>query len=332
MSTSIERETKARADTDAFVLAMFLLWASRPCDPEPDNTGAYFIGDVGSAPEQPTFERWSPYSLAEPKPKIEKGGQGKSTSKNQIRLIVPGQTDRYPKGGRMENTLTSYRFIRNSQIVLNWAVVRTVVNYFHLITICMAVLLFWKPFQAIGLYLLFLMLAISGTNTSFPRSLRQAAMFWLNLMTVKLTPLSDTPSWIAAQAQKNSLRPADEAMQSDRMEDTAMDLNQKRINMFDKVIHELCEKAEAAGIRAPFQIHFTNEQDGRKIFQTEVCRDNGPSSELTWKRNYPVNFNGRVIVNLKGELLLTRTLDTETNTEAATEAPAPKSLGAASAD
>ena len=43
------------------VLAMFLLWASRPRSAEPDETGAYFIGDVGEAPEQPTFE-----SRAEP--------------------------------------------------------------------------------------------------------------------------------------------------------------------------------------------------------------------------------------------------------------------------
>jgi len=54
-------------DFDGYVLAMFLLWASRPREVNPDETGAYFIGDVGEAPEQPTFERWCPYSLAQPR-------------------------------------------------------------------------------------------------------------------------------------------------------------------------------------------------------------------------------------------------------------------------
>lgn len=50
---------------DHHVLAMFLLWASRPRSAEPDETGRYFIGECGDVPEQ-TFERWSPYSVAEP--------------------------------------------------------------------------------------------------------------------------------------------------------------------------------------------------------------------------------------------------------------------------
>jgi hypothetical protein len=54
-----------RIDVDAQILAMYLLYATRPGNAEPDDTGRYFIGDVEDAPER-TFQRWSPYSLAEP--------------------------------------------------------------------------------------------------------------------------------------------------------------------------------------------------------------------------------------------------------------------------
>jgi hypothetical protein len=53
-----------RFDIDQHILAIFLLWASRPRDAEPDETGRYFIGECGEVPER-TFERWSPYSIAE---------------------------------------------------------------------------------------------------------------------------------------------------------------------------------------------------------------------------------------------------------------------------
>jgi len=61
---SIIKRPQAR-NPDTFLVAMFLLWASRPSNAEPDETGAYFIGECGDVPER-TFERWSPYSIAEP--------------------------------------------------------------------------------------------------------------------------------------------------------------------------------------------------------------------------------------------------------------------------
>ncbi len=63
---SLEKKSvHPKFEPDRHVLAMFLLYASRPRDAEPDETGRYFIGDVGDAPDR-TFERWSPYSVAEP--------------------------------------------------------------------------------------------------------------------------------------------------------------------------------------------------------------------------------------------------------------------------
>ena len=48
---------------DEKVFAYWLLWASRPRDAEPDETGAYFIGGVENAPEK-NWERLTPYSIA----------------------------------------------------------------------------------------------------------------------------------------------------------------------------------------------------------------------------------------------------------------------------
>ena len=50
---------------EGYVLAMFLLWASRPCKEKPDETGAYFIGDVGGSVPEQSWKRLTPYSLAE---------------------------------------------------------------------------------------------------------------------------------------------------------------------------------------------------------------------------------------------------------------------------
>jgi hypothetical protein len=59
------RLAKPGIDVDSLLLAYWLMWASRPRDPNPDETGAYFIGDCGDVPER-TFQRWCPYSVAEP--------------------------------------------------------------------------------------------------------------------------------------------------------------------------------------------------------------------------------------------------------------------------
>jgi hypothetical protein len=47
------RRSKTRQELhDEKVLPYWLLWASRPRDAEPDETGAYFIGGVENAPEK----------------------------------------------------------------------------------------------------------------------------------------------------------------------------------------------------------------------------------------------------------------------------------------
>jgi hypothetical protein len=56
----------AAPDVEAHILAMWLLFCSRPKKAEPEPDGSYLIGDVGSAPEK-TWERLTPYSLAVPR-------------------------------------------------------------------------------------------------------------------------------------------------------------------------------------------------------------------------------------------------------------------------
>ena len=66
--TTMNLENKSvqpKFDPEKHVLAMFLLYATRPGNAEPDETGAYFIGECGDVSER-TFERRSPYSIAEP--------------------------------------------------------------------------------------------------------------------------------------------------------------------------------------------------------------------------------------------------------------------------
>jgi hypothetical protein len=52
-----------KPETDAFILAMFLLWASRPSKQSSEPDGSYFMGDVGEAREK-NWERLTPYSPA----------------------------------------------------------------------------------------------------------------------------------------------------------------------------------------------------------------------------------------------------------------------------
>jgi hypothetical protein len=53
-----------KPDVDAFLWAMFLLWASRPTKQNSEPDGSYFIGDVGGAREK-NWERLTPYSLVQ---------------------------------------------------------------------------------------------------------------------------------------------------------------------------------------------------------------------------------------------------------------------------
>jgi hypothetical protein len=64
MNSIIKRQPETPSDLDAFIWAMFLLWRSRPGSAEPDETGAYFIGDVGEARlSDQRLRRETPYSI-----------------------------------------------------------------------------------------------------------------------------------------------------------------------------------------------------------------------------------------------------------------------------
>jgi hypothetical protein len=53
-------------DVDQHILAMWLLYGSRPRNAEPDETGAFYIGDCGSDLPNKNWQRLTPYSLAKP--------------------------------------------------------------------------------------------------------------------------------------------------------------------------------------------------------------------------------------------------------------------------
>ena len=64
MNSIIRRQSEPYSDFDAFVWAMFLLWVSRPGNAEPDETGAYFIGDVGKPRlSDQRLRRETPYAV-----------------------------------------------------------------------------------------------------------------------------------------------------------------------------------------------------------------------------------------------------------------------------
>ena len=52
-----------RFDVDKHILAMWLLYGSRPRNPEPEPDGSYYIGDVGEARlQEQRLLRDTPYS------------------------------------------------------------------------------------------------------------------------------------------------------------------------------------------------------------------------------------------------------------------------------
>ena len=64
MNSIIKRQPELHSNFDAFVWAMYLLYPSRPNSAEPDETGAYFIGDVGAARlSDQRLQRDTPYSV-----------------------------------------------------------------------------------------------------------------------------------------------------------------------------------------------------------------------------------------------------------------------------
>jgi len=62
---NLEKKSQPRFDPDQHVLAMYLLYATRPGNAEPDETGRYFIGTVENAPEKTWTRPIGPYSPAQ---------------------------------------------------------------------------------------------------------------------------------------------------------------------------------------------------------------------------------------------------------------------------
>ncbi len=62
---NLKEKSQPKFDPEQRMLAMFRLYATRSQQPEPDETGAYFIGDVGDAPEKTWARPIGPYSVAE---------------------------------------------------------------------------------------------------------------------------------------------------------------------------------------------------------------------------------------------------------------------------
>lgn len=55
------------ADFDAFVTAMFLMFARAPRKATPEIDGSYSLGEIGEAPEK-KWTRLTPYSIARKEP------------------------------------------------------------------------------------------------------------------------------------------------------------------------------------------------------------------------------------------------------------------------
>jgi hypothetical protein len=59
----IKYQPSQQSNFDAFVAAMFLMFARAPRKAEPDIDGSYELGEIGSAPEK-SWTRLTPYSIA----------------------------------------------------------------------------------------------------------------------------------------------------------------------------------------------------------------------------------------------------------------------------
>jgi hypothetical protein len=76
-------------------------------------------------------------------------------------------------------------------------------------------------------------------------------------------------------------------------------------NLYEKTIFELCLRAQRAGIRQPFQVEFSNDQD--EVFYVAGIWFIG--NQLKFQRNYP-QHRGKVIVSVREHTRVCRTIDT----------------------
>lgn len=59
-------KSNPKRDYDAFLTAMFLMFARAPRNPNPDLDGSFNLGEIGQDREK-EWERLTPYSLAKPR-------------------------------------------------------------------------------------------------------------------------------------------------------------------------------------------------------------------------------------------------------------------------
>lgn len=59
----VKHKPKPSFDEEAFLTAMFLMFARTPRNPLPDSEGFYVLGEIGAAPEK-DWTRLTPYSIA----------------------------------------------------------------------------------------------------------------------------------------------------------------------------------------------------------------------------------------------------------------------------
>ena len=84
-----------------------------------------------------------------------------------------------------------------------------------------------------------------------------------------------------------------------------LEIDWRVIALFNKTIQELCIRAHRGGIRQPFKVEISDEND--EIFYMTGIRFNG--GEPNWDRNYP-KHRGRVTVSLREHTRVSRTIDT----------------------
>jgi len=97
-----------------------------------------------------------------------------------------------------------------------------------------------------------------------------------------------------------------------------MDPIQKRINLFDRSIHDLCAKANSESLPTPYRVSLIDPKNDRKLFETE-CNREKENKEFSWKREgYPTEFIGPIRMQLLGAngLILQQNLETENTSEA----------------
>ena len=76
------------------------------------------------------------------------------------------------------------------------------------------------------------------------------------------------------------------------------------LNLYERTIRDLCLKAQRAGIRQPFQVEFSNDQD--EIFYVAGIWFIG--NQLTFQRNYP-QHRGKVTISVREHTRVCRTID-----------------------